>query len=97
MEINARESKKLKEMSKLEKLRELMVKDTFNIQGYIVFTEDAHQSEYIANCDKRREYLTDFTGSAGIVLLFQDLFERNCCCFVKRSFIMDRWKIFLTS
>ena len=32
-------------------------------------TQDAHQSEYVADHDKRREWLTGFTGSAGTALV----------------------------
>ncbi|MGH0133215.1 UNVERIFIED_CONTAM: hypothetical protein FKN15_052203 [Acipenser sinensis] len=34
------------------------------IQAYIVPSGDAHQSEYIAPCDCRREFISGFTGSA---------------------------------
>ncbi|KAK6280680.1 hypothetical protein J4Q44_G00391150, partial [Coregonus suidteri] len=37
------------------------------IQAYIVPSGDAHQSEYIAPCDCRREFICGFNGSAGIV------------------------------
>ena len=33
--------------------------------GYIVPSEDAHQSEYVRECDKRRAFLSGFDGSAG--------------------------------
>lgn len=39
------------------------------LQAYIVPTCDAHQSEYIAKCDQRRQYLTGFTGSAGTAVV----------------------------
>ncbi|ODV89538.1 hypothetical protein CANCADRAFT_58443 [Tortispora caseinolytica NRRL Y-17796] len=39
------------------------------IHLYIVPSEDSHQSEYTAPCDKRREYISGFTGSAGIALI----------------------------
>lgn len=35
------------------------------IQAYIVLMNDAHQSEYIADHDKRLQYITKFSGSAG--------------------------------
>lgn len=35
----------------------------------IVPTADAHNSEYIAPCDARREYLTGFTGSSGTAVV----------------------------
>lgn len=55
---------------KLRKLRELMKEH--NIGVYIVPSEDEHQSEYTALSDKRREFLTEFTGSAGIAVVTLD-------------------------
>jgi Xaa-Pro aminopeptidase len=57
-------------MADLTKLRELLKKE--NISAYIIPTEDAHQSEYIADCDKRREYISGFTGSAGSAVVTLD-------------------------
>ncbi|KAI0318858.1 Creatinase/aminopeptidase [Amylostereum chailletii] len=48
---------------RLEELRKLMAKD--GLDYYIVPSEDAHQSEYVAPNDKRREWISGFTGSAG--------------------------------
>ena len=42
---------------------------TYSLTGYIVPTADAHQSEYVAECDFRRAYISGFTGSAGTALL----------------------------
>ncbi|KAG9472152.1 hypothetical protein GDO78_021076 [Eleutherodactylus coqui] len=39
------------------------------IQAYIVPSGDAHQSEYIAPCDCRREYISGFNGSAGTAIV----------------------------
>uniref|UniRef100_A0A674PLV7 Xaa-Pro aminopeptidase 1 n=1 Tax=Takifugu rubripes TaxID=31033 RepID=A0A674PLV7_TAKRU len=39
------------------------------IQAYIVPSGDAHQSEYIAPCDCRREYICGFNGSAGTAII----------------------------
>ncbi|ODN75866.1 hypothetical protein L202_05855 [Cryptococcus amylolentus CBS 6039] len=55
---------------KLTALRGLM-KD-HNIDAYIVPSEDAHSSEYLAPCDARRAFLTDFTGSAGCAIVTHD-------------------------
>ena len=38
------------------------------VDAYIVPTQDAHSSEYITPRDKRREWLTGFTGSAGVAV-----------------------------
>lgn len=49
--------------ARLGKIRALL--SNHSLAAYIVPTADAHQSEYVAPCDKRRAYLTDFDGSAG--------------------------------
>lgn len=59
----------------LKRLRGLMKNANYvpeAVQAYIVPSGDAHQSEYIAPCDKRREFITGFTGSAGTAIITQD-------------------------
>uniref|UniRef100_A0A1I8HGG2 AMP_N domain-containing protein n=1 Tax=Macrostomum lignano TaxID=282301 RepID=A0A1I8HGG2_9PLAT len=51
----------------LKALRQLMSRHQLN--AYLVPSEDAHMSEYVADCDKRRAQLTGFTGSAGTALV----------------------------
>ncbi|KAK6996964.1 Creatinase aminopeptidase [Favolaschia claudopus] len=53
--------------SRLDALRELMMKDTLDY--YVVPSEDAHQSEYVAPSDRRREYISGFTGTAGVAVI----------------------------
>lgn len=48
-------------------LRELM--KARGLSAYLVGSEDAHMSEYVAACDRRRVFLTGFTGSAGVALV----------------------------
>ena len=36
------------------------------IHALIIPSGDAHQSEYIADCDCRRAYVSGFSGSAGL-------------------------------
>ncbi|XP_071509168.1 xaa-Pro aminopeptidase 1-like [Diadema antillarum] len=55
--------------AQLTRIRELMV--TANYGAYIVPSEDAHGSEYIAARDQRRQYISGFSGSSGIVLITQ--------------------------
>lgn len=55
---------------RLLKLRQLMNKH--GIQAYFVPSEDAHQSEYTANWDGRRSFISGFTGSAGYALVTQE-------------------------
>lgn len=47
----------------LTALRKLM--QTYNLTAYIIPDIDAHMSEYISEHDKRRAWMTGFTGSAG--------------------------------
>ncbi len=60
MEINKR----------IKKAREVMKKN--EVDAYIVTSSDYHQSEYIGNYFQGREYLSGFTGSAGILVIFKD-------------------------
>lgn len=53
--------------TRLVLLREHIVKNS--VSAFLVETQDAHQSEYVADHDKRREWLTGFTGSAGTALV----------------------------
>ncbi|KAJ3352842.1 hypothetical protein HDU91_005965 [Kappamyces sp. JEL0680] len=53
--------------SPLQHLRQVMKQ--LSIHAYIVPTEDAHQSEYIAKCDTRRAFISNFTGSAGTAVV----------------------------
>ncbi|KAH8993233.1 Creatinase aminopeptidase [Lactarius hatsudake] len=52
---------------RLTELRKLMAKD--NLDYYVVPSEDAHQSEYTAEADKRRQWLSNFSGSAGQAII----------------------------
>ncbi|KAL6454552.1 AMPP Probable Xaa-Pro aminopeptidase P [Candida maltosa Xu316] len=52
---------------RLVAIRKLMKQ--YNIGTYIIPSEDEHQSEYTALADKRREYISGFTGSAGIAVI----------------------------
>ncbi|XP_066398896.1 aminopeptidase P2-like [Miscanthus floridulus] len=54
---------------KLRSLRRLFARPDVSIDAYIVPSQDAHQSEFIAECFTRRAYLTGFTGSAGTAVV----------------------------
>ncbi len=43
-----------------------------NIDAYLITSSDFHGSEYIGAFFKGREYVSGFTGSAGVLLVFQD-------------------------
>ena len=55
---------------KLEKLRELMA--SRKIDAYIINTADPHQSECISDYYKTREFISGFTGSAGVCVVTKD-------------------------
>lgn len=55
---------------RIRKLRELMQKR--GIDAYIVPSFDAHQSEYVAEHWKSRQWISGFTGSAGTVVVTKD-------------------------
>ena len=55
---------------KLVEIRRLMKKHGVSV--YIVPSEDEHQSEETALAEKRREYLSGFTGSAGLCVITID-------------------------
>ena len=52
---------------KLTALRQQM--HIHNIDAYIVPSSDAHQSEYVADRFKSRQWLSGFSGSAGVVVV----------------------------
>ncbi|MCB2291388.1 aminopeptidase P family protein [Clostridium sp. CS001] len=55
---------------RVESLRKLMVEN--NIDAYIIPSFDAHQSEYVAEHFKSRQWISGFTGSAGTVVITLD-------------------------
>ncbi|KAL6543336.1 Aminopeptidase P2 [Orobanche hederae] len=57
---------------KLTKIRELFIRPGINIDAYIIPSQDAHQSEFIAECYTRRAYISGFTGSAGTAVVTKD-------------------------
>ncbi|KAK4055446.1 hypothetical protein OIO90_003284 [Microbotryomycetes sp. JL221] len=52
---------------RLTNLRMLLAKH--NLTAYIVESGDAHSSEYVCDADKRRAYISGFTGSAGTAII----------------------------
>ncbi|PON76408.1 Creatinase [Parasponia andersonii] len=57
---------------KLRALRQLFSKPGIGIDAYIIPSQDAHQSEFIAECYMRRTYISGFTGSAGTAVVTKD-------------------------
>ncbi|XP_046850039.1 xaa-Pro aminopeptidase 1-like isoform X2 [Xenia sp. Carnegie-2017] len=59
----------------LKKLRAVMKNKAYVpeiFSAYIVPSGDAHQSEYIAPCDSRREFISGFSGSAGTAVVTEN-------------------------
>ncbi|XP_023236051.1 xaa-Pro aminopeptidase 1-like isoform X1 [Centruroides sculpturatus] len=59
----------------LNRLRSVMKNTSYVneiLHAYIVPSGDAHQSEYIAAPDKRREYVSNFSGSAGVAVITEE-------------------------
>ncbi|GLT94930.1 hypothetical protein SLE2022_126410 [Rubroshorea leprosula] len=57
---------------KLRALREHFSRHGIGIDAYIIPSQDAHQSEFIAECYMRRAYISGFTGSAGTAIVTKD-------------------------
>ena len=55
---------------RIEKIRDLMKEKT--IYAYIVPSSDYHQSEYVGDYFKSREFMSGFTGSAGTLIISMD-------------------------
>ncbi|KAL8200469.1 hypothetical protein R6Q57_011808 [Mikania cordata] len=53
----------------LTALRSLMASHTPPLDALVVPSEDYHQSEYVSARDKRRAFVSGFTGSAGLALI----------------------------
>ncbi|GJZ06156.1 probable Xaa-Pro aminopeptidase P [Tanacetum coccineum] len=59
----------LEQDDKVTALRHMFGKPGLNIDAYIIPSQDAHQSEFIAECYMRRAYISGFTGSAGTAVV----------------------------
>ncbi|KAF5803227.1 putative xaa-Pro aminopeptidase [Helianthus annuus] len=68
-EMRKNRSNGLEQDQKLTALRQLFRKPDINIDAYIIPSQDAHQSEFIAECYMRRAYISGFTGSAGTAVV----------------------------
>lgn len=59
----------------LKQLRSLMQDSRYvteHLSAYIVPSVDPHNSEYLADCDKLRAFISGFDGSAGTAIITQD-------------------------
>ncbi|KAM0753126.1 Creatinase/aminopeptidase [Meredithblackwellia eburnea MCA 4105] len=58
------------EPSTTERLLDLRrVLEDEKLDAYVIPTADAHGSEYVGECDKRRAWISGFTGSAGVAIV----------------------------
>ena len=57
-------------VERVEQLRTLMRER--NIDIYLIPSSDYHQSEYVGEYFKSREFISGFTGSAGTVVVTKD-------------------------
>lgn len=59
----------------LKQLRSLMQDSRYvseSLSAYIVPSVDPHNSEYLADCDKLRAFISGFDGSAGTAIITKD-------------------------
>ncbi|MCA5011212.1 aminopeptidase P family N-terminal domain-containing protein, partial [Clostridioides difficile] len=55
---------------RLEQLRKLMAEH--HMDAYMIPTSDFHESEYVGEYFKCREFITGFSGSAGTAVITKD-------------------------
>ena len=79
--MNGGSAEKMTVDQKLELLRTKMKER--GMDAYMVPTADFHESEYVGDHFKCRQFLTGFTGSAGIAVVT-----------MKEAWPVGRWKIF---
>ncbi|CAM0873755.1 unnamed protein product [Alopecurus aequalis] len=80
----------------LDELRALMEAHSPPIHALLVPSEDAHQSEYVSERDKRRQFISGFTGSAGLALVTakEALLWTDGRYFLQATQqLSDRWKL----
>ncbi|KAI7907495.1 uncharacterized protein BX663DRAFT_424720 [Cokeromyces recurvatus] len=57
---------------RLKALRALFHSEDQDVDAFLIPSEDAHQSEYSADCDLRRAWISGFNGSAGFAIVSKD-------------------------
>ncbi|WVW85428.1 hypothetical protein I302_107466 [Kwoniella bestiolae CBS 10118] len=70
------------------------------VDWYVVPSEDEHQSEEIGESDKRREWISGFTGSAGTALIPSSSIDSDALLFVDSRYwiqagqqVVEGWKV----
>ncbi|CAA3007692.1 probable Xaa-Pro aminopeptidase P [Olea europaea subsp. europaea] len=77
-------------------LRSLMTSHSPKLDALVVPSEDYHQSEYVSARDKRREFVSGFTGSAGLALITAKealLWTDGRYFFQASQQLSDQWKL----
>ena len=70
-----------------EELMELRQKmKEYGMAAYLIVSDDFHASEYVGEYFKCREYISGFNGSAGTLVITEDM--------AGGSGTLDRWQIF---
>ncbi|XP_062182262.1 aminopeptidase P1-like [Phragmites australis] len=80
----------------LDAIRALMAAHSPPLHALLVPSEDAHQSEYVSERDKRREFISGFSGSAGLALITmkEALLWTDGRYFLQATQeLSDRWKL----
>ncbi|KAG6545323.1 hypothetical protein Mapa_013172 [Marchantia paleacea] len=80
----------------LDAIRPLMANYSPVIDALVVPSEDYHQSEYTADSDKRRQFVSGFTGSAGVAVITstEALLWTDGRYFLQATQeLSDRWKL----
>ncbi|OCF57628.1 cytoplasmic protein [Kwoniella mangroviensis CBS 10435] len=83
------------------RLRDLRVQvQEAKVDWYVVPSEDEHQSEEIGESDKRREWISGFTGSAGTALIPSSSIDSEALLFVDSRYwiqagqqVVEGWKV----
>ncbi|XVF17852.1 hypothetical protein REPUB_Repub10bG0160600 [Reevesia pubescens] len=80
----------------LAALRSLMASHSPPLDALLVPSEDYHQSEYVSARDKRREFVSGFTGSAGLALITKNeakLWTDGRYFLQATQQLSDQWKL----
>ncbi|KAK6924319.1 Creatinase, N-terminal [Dillenia turbinata] len=80
----------------LAALRSLMSSHSPPLDALVVPSEDYHQSEYVSARDKRREFVSGFTGSAGLALITKSearLWTDGRYFLQAEKELSDQWKL----
>ena len=76
---------------KLAGLREKM--NETGVDAYVITTDDFHASEYVGAYFREREYMSGFTGSAGILVVLPD----TAALFTDGRYFWDAYTSSITS